>query len=103
MAEWANPYENSKCKTVGCIAGHLAMDDLPKKVVRRAIEEDRKEPMYGWALEKLVSKWREENIPEEFSANFSDLFVPSVWPERFDSSNTESIVKWIDYFLKTGK
>ena len=43
MKVWAKPIGEHTCGTIGCIAGHMAMQDTPKKVVKKAVLADFKD------------------------------------------------------------
>lgn len=122
IQSWAYP-SGTLCGTVGCIGGHMALKDTPKREVRRAVLEDlsdfkRSEERWGKEnvgsfvdysthLQDLVESWRSDNIPGEFRANFDQLFDPGspAWGHFRTPTGKITPKKasaHIMHFLKTG-
>lgn len=122
MNDWVNPFGTS-CGTVGCIAGHMALKDTPKKLVLEALKRDlanfqrdldkkyaRKSDVkkYSSNIRSLVEYWVQTNIPYEFQSNFGHLFYPGeIYWEKFKTKTGKITPKLaaahIEQFLQTGE
>jgi hypothetical protein len=111
MEIWAEPGKNA-CDTVGCICGHMALRDTPKRTVARLVKETREQDDGGVAFSSVlldhIDTWRDENIPGEFVQNFYQLFYLDEGWDDFRTKELGNITprlaaKRIDHFLETGK
>lgn len=106
MGTWAEPSGNA-CGTVGCIAGHMAMLDTPRIVVKEAVKRCTAQRHSGTLL-RIINKWRSANIPLKFRRNFDSLFLPSSdgrdsFRTRRSNITAKGAARRIEHFLQTGE